>query len=174
MAFDSTISGTAANSYVTVTSCDDYMSLRYENDLWPVTTPLKERIIVTAVRRLDSEAFGGTITDDDQALQWPREDVFDRNSVVYANTAIPQNLINAVCEMAYFILEDECRVAGDQALHDMENLSGLSTTIDGNSINYTIRAGAKANKLPQKVQQELKAIGQGAWKGGQKVTRLAR
>jgi len=175
MAFDSTISGTSANSYISVSEADDYFTLRYENALWTaLATAVKESILVTATRRLDVELYSGYKTLQAQTLQFTRAVIYDSDGLSLSSTAIPINMINAICEMVYFILTSDERLMSDDLLHDAENLSSFSGTIDGMSVSYAIRADAKANKLPQEVIVELTAIGNGVWKKSRKVTLIKR
>lgn len=175
MAFDSTISGSGSNSYITVAQADDYFSLRYESSLWDsITAPAtKEKLSVSATRRIDAEKYFGFKTAISQALQFPRESIYDRDGLAYDANEIPRNLISAVCEMIYFILNQDERLLGDSLLHDAENLSGFSGSIDGMGFNLSIRADAKANKLPQEVITELVAMG-GVWKKSKRTTILKR
>lgn len=173
MAFDTTISGASATSYITVAQADDYFEFRHENDLYPSDLLTKQKLLVSATRRLDAELYNGYKTIPAQALQFPRTVIYDRDGLSYATDAIPQNMINAVCEMIYAILKDDERLMGDDLLRDMENVSSFSGSIDGMAVSYAIRADAKANKLPQEVITELKAMGD-VWKKSQKVTLLKR
>lgn len=172
MSFVSTVSGTTSNSYISVAQADAYFAYRYDNSLWPTSTKDKERLLVTATRRIDQEVFTALKSITTQSLQWPRSPVFDRDGNSISNTTIPQNIINAVCEYAYFLLQSGSRTISDLSLHDLENLESYSASLDGvGSESYTLKkGGVKANKLPQTVIDELVALGSGVWIKTNKAT----
>lgn len=169
LVFDATLSGAASNSYITVEQANSYMEGRYENTLWPTTTTDIQRLLVSATRRIDSERFDGLKTTTTQRLQWPRQAIFDRDGFTYSSTALPQNLINAICEYAYWLLQQDERIMSEVELHDAAMMT--SNNIGPISQSY---GRIEANKLPANVVKELEAIGPGAWKQKSQATKLYR
>lgn len=167
--FDSTLTGTTSNSYITVDQANDYFDGRYENALWPSTADDIQRLLVTATRRIDSEFFGGIKTTTTQSLQWPRDAVADREGLIYSSAELPQNLINAVCEYAYWLLQQDDRILSEVELHD-------AAMMKANNIGPISQqfGNVKADKLPANVEKELNAIGPGAWRGKTQPSQMFR
>ncbi len=64
-----------AESYVSVSDCDAYHT-KMGHDAWTGSTAVKEAALRKATQYIDARyAFLGTVVDEDQALQWPREDI---------------------------------------------------------------------------------------------------
>lgn len=157
--FDATIGGTASNSYATTAELDDYFDGRYPNDLWTgLSTTDKQRIAVTATRRLEQESWSGVKVDETQALDFPRDAIFNSEGRSYSTTEIPTGLVNALGELAYFLLSSDDRILSELDLHDANSLSTYSV----GPLDYGFKGKIKANELPQNVKDELDAIGD-AW-----------
>lgn len=179
MAFDSTLSGTAANSYIDLTTADAFFTLHLDGSYWTaLPTATKQAALVQATNRLDMEVFGGRPTVDGQRLQWPRSFVVDRNQYYQENrvqvmggqyyidsTVQPKELQDAVCEMALHLLKIK---EGDFTVdeNDLETLASYKV----GPIDVTIKPNLKADRLPSKVKSLLKAIGLNAWSGEKPLT----
>lgn len=119
MALDATISGANANSYPTLA----YANLFFENFLlpnaWDSAVPDdQERALMTATQWLEEYDYIVTPATAMQALKWPGFSIFDAdgNLVVnsgnapalvlgrYDETVIPTPLLNATCELAFYLL----------------------------------------------------------------------
>jgi len=159
--FDATIGGEDSNSYCTVEQADDYMDARLSTDAWDaLSTSDKESALAMATRRINAERFGGRKTAQSQALQFPREVIYDKDGYVYDSNVIPQELINATCEMALFYLErDEEGIVTEYELHDAQYIESYGV----GPLSYKFKKGAKADGLPNAVQRELRAMGLGVW-----------
>lgn len=104
------------NSEVGHVSADSYVSLEFANAFfvnsvantsWPTSDPLKEAALVEATRVLDSQFdWYGDIATPTQALRWPRINAFDMDSRAIASDVVPKLLKEAVCNLAYFLLQN--------------------------------------------------------------------
>lgn len=108
MAFDATSGGASANSFVSVAEADTYFSYHRFASLWTeAETPDKEKALVMATRRLDTENYFGQKVTTTQALKWPRYDVFDEDGIAVPTTAIPQRIKDATCDLALEYLRSD-------------------------------------------------------------------
>lgn len=177
MAFDSTLSGTAANSYIDVATADAFFTLHLDGSYWTaLPTATKQAALVQATNRLDMEVFGGRPAVDGQRLQWPRSFIVDRNqdyddrvsvggNYYISSTVQPKELQDAVCEMALHLLKIK---EGDFTVdeNDLETLQSYKV----GPIDVTIKPNLRADRLPSKVKSLLKAIGLNAWAGEKPLT----
>lgn len=108
MAIDTTVGGTAADSYGTLADWLTYILNQKNVDLSADgdTAAKHESDLRQAAAAIDRNwTYKGIRADSTQALQWPRTitDLIDGFSV--ANDSIPQAIINAQFELAYLIHE---------------------------------------------------------------------
>lgn len=95
---------TGAESYASVAYSNSYHSL-IGNESWSdLDNSTKEQCLRKATQYMQSKYFSkwqGIKRDDDQALDWPRENViiFGTSSLV-ANSIIPNEIKNACCLLA--------------------------------------------------------------------------
>lgn len=109
-----------ANSYATAAEWDAYNETRYPQ--FAITSDdVKEALLIQATRTLDlslsgirrsikingepsyfvvGQKWSGAPTTTTQALAWPRTGMYDRNGNAIASNVIPQDLKNAICELA--------------------------------------------------------------------------
>ena len=112
-----------------------------------------------ATNRIDAETFQGRRTDLTQSLQWPRSWVVARDFNVDSDI-IPRELKIATFEMALHYLKMK---AGEFTVdeNDLETLDKYKI----GPLDVQIKANIKADRIPTKVKQLLKAIGPHAWSG---------
>lgn len=117
---DTTVGGTAANSYVTVGEADQYALERIPvATAWnAAATDTKSAALMMACRRLQQEEFygqpikpfGPDLTgagSTGQALSWPRWGVTDINKFpIVVQTQIPSFVKRAQMELAFALLAD--------------------------------------------------------------------
>jgi DnaT-like ssDNA binding protein len=160
-AFDTTVGGAIANSYVTEQQAEDFLDARLNSDAWTgAGADDKKRALLMAAQRLQVENWLGNRVTSTQRLAWPRIDVAKVDPVgvafgyggrwgygyqfaeVYKSDEIPQPVKDAQCELALALLEgfDE---SGEEAMD--------SFTTDGVSVK--LRAEKPAGGLPPKVSQ---------------------
>jgi hypothetical protein len=176
--FDSTVKGPNSNSYVSLDDADTYFGGHTSFESWDVLSDQeKQRYLVRATTRLDYENYGGWPTENtNQALQWPRKWVTERNYLnsqdflAYADGSfyqdpdtIPKQLKIAVYELALSWIEDK---EGDHPI-SRKDQSRLSRKKIG-PLDYNIRYES-STKLPGEVIKALKAIGPDGWKGDRKI-----
>lgn len=174
MSFDSTLSGSASNSYIDVATADNHFQFHLQGqEYWTsLPTPTKQAALVQATNRLDAENYSGRPTLDSQNLQWPRSFVVSRNrrptdvvqdvggAFYIDNDIIPKPLIEATCELALHLLKQQ---AGESTVDD-EDLETLSSMKIG-PLDVSIKDGIKADRLPTRVKRLLSSIGMNAWTG---------
>ena len=86
---DATLSGAAANSYVTLAAADTYFETVPDSSTWTSkTTDQKNRALISATRWIDALSFYGDRCTTTQALKWPRED-YTVDGIDLACTLIP-------------------------------------------------------------------------------------
>lgn len=106
MGIDATIGGVNANSYPTLA----YANSLFENFLlpnaWDSATPDdQERALMTATQWLEEYDYVGRAATLTQALKWPRYGISDELILgLYDETEMPTPLLNATCELAFYLL----------------------------------------------------------------------
>ena len=93
-----------ADSYLSEADADTYHTNHSNSASWSgATTATKEAALRMATQYLDA-VYGmlwlGTRTNELQALDFPRQDIFDRDGFVVSSTAVPQEIKNACAEAA--------------------------------------------------------------------------
>lgn len=113
MTIDATVGGPSANSYITAADALIYFEGRFGASGYVNASDAdREKLLRTAVTFLDSRVtWIGDIKDQTtpQALAWPR--VFDftldtPEDILVLGVAIPQDLKNAQCELALFVVDN--------------------------------------------------------------------
>jgi len=145
------------NSYVTVAEADTYFETRLETSAWDdATTVEQEASLVQSTSEMDNNTYIGYIADEDQELNWPREDAyyFDKRKglqVTFENTEIPTMLKNAVYEQALHLLTnpDASSSAGS---------SGTYENISVGSISLSDTTSTSSAKVPNQSRFALKLI----------------
>jgi hypothetical protein len=81
---DTTIGGTAANSYCTVAETDIYFDSRLNSTSWAnAVADDKICALIMAAARLNEENWRGCRVTSTQALAWPRYDVEKKDAIDY-------------------------------------------------------------------------------------------
>lgn len=174
--FDATVSGPASNSYVTVAEANDYFAAHLEASYWPTKDTDKQAALVMATNRIDMESFGGSVTDGEQSLQWPRQFIMRRGTTddtqytasgtYYRDSAtIPQEVKKATFEQALHYL----KMSAGEFTVDENDLETLTKYKIG-PLDVSIAPNMKADRLPSKVKNLLQATGPNAWNGENPLT----
>lgn len=145
---DATVGGTDSNSYATRAEANTYFDNRLNATTWSaLSDDDKDRALITATSRIEQESFVGTVADEDQALQWPRDGVVDRNGNEVLETEIPQQVKNAQYEYALTLTGGTTQLLP----------SGLDqfTEVKVGSIQVKMKDGFIEGKLPDNVYREL-------------------
>lgn len=103
---DATVGGTSSNTYALVAAADTYLDERLRSSAWTGESDVdvKERALIMATRQIDVLDFKGYKNSADQALEWPRSDVYDRDGEPYATDSIPTLIQHATFELALDLL----------------------------------------------------------------------
>lgn len=89
---------TGANSYISVANFQTYVS-----DRGLTITGTEEDLLIQAMDYLESLDYVGYRYTEDQTLEWPRADAVKKRIYWYDVDEIPQELIDAQCEVALAI-----------------------------------------------------------------------
>lgn len=104
---NSTTGDAAADSYVSLEYANAFFASSVSNTAWPADDPKKEAALIESTRILDSQfEWAGDIASSSQALRWPRTGAYDLDGREYASNNIPKILKDAVCNYAYFLLQN--------------------------------------------------------------------
>ena len=109
---DATLSGTSANSYVTLAAADTYFETVPDSSDWTgKTTDAKNRALISATRWIDGLSFYGDRCTTTQALKWPRDN-YTVDGVDLACTLIPEGIKVATYELARALANDTNAITG--------------------------------------------------------------
>lgn len=124
VAIDATVGGASANSYVTLATANTYVEGRLNASTWDAASDdNKNRALVEAALELQYMRWLGERVTDTQALSWPREWVVnpdDPNYDYYDETAIPDRIATAQCELAFQFIK-----AGSTDVAALDSLYGI-------------------------------------------------
>lgn len=154
MAFDATVGGAAATSYVAVAAALSYFEDRLHAEAFQDAGPGKqEDALVMATRRLEQLGYLGRRSTSTQRLAWPRAGIRNSEGCWLDSTTIPEQLTAATCELALALLQadpDE-EFAGD-------GLGGV-TSLSLGPLSFSRQEGGTADKdLPKRVKQNLAGL----------------
>lgn len=122
LVFDTTVGGTAANSYTTIQEAEDYNDARLFSTWDAVALADRQAALVWATRILDySFDWAGAKYTIEQALRWPRYSVLDRDGQLFDSTEIPAELKDAVSELARLLAStDRAADSGTEGLKKLK------------------------------------------------------
>jgi len=119
------------NSYVSLADADAYFDNKLDVAAWTdASTTQKEQALVTATRTLDTLPWLGTVRDESQTLAFPREGSYvdpARGSIIYFGTTPPQRILDATCELAYHLLNND-GLLDDVGTVDAVSIGSISIT----------------------------------------------
>lgn len=135
---DTTVAGSAANSYVTVAEADAYLETTgYDLTGWTAlgSGAKKERTLTLGCHVLETfpvkgssaqeayyDSVGWPETYDSQRLKFPRD---EDTQPVYGSAAIPAEVKESQCELAYLVVfQDFCKANPHEAVLDEISVSG--------------------------------------------------
>lgn len=150
LTLNAVVGGASANSYVTLAEAIAYFEARLATQAWDSNTALHERALVAATARLDQCLFVGLKANTTQRLKWPRVGVRDDDDRAVEDDIIPQNIKDAQCEIALYLL----------AGNDTDRLAptGLEpfSSITAGDVTLNLRDDAAAGgALPAQVHRYL-------------------
>lgn len=102
------------NSYVSESEADSYFDDRLYVQAWTDATPAqRESALIMASRAVDGQNYAGSVTNDSQAMAWPRQGVYDRERRAIDSAVVPQAVKDAQCEVALALLTEDPAEARD-------------------------------------------------------------
>lgn len=139
-----------ANSYLTVVEAQAYFDSRAAVPGWE-DADSQEALLIMATRLIDhvlsgvrmympargnmaayfrvGPAWTGAATDGVQALAWPRTGMYNRNGYAIASTVIPQDLKNAVAELAGALGTKDLLLDNDIAVQGITGVKAGSVSV---------------------------------------------
>lgn len=103
---DTTVGGSSANSYAGFAGANAYFSESLGRQAWAARSQSDREIaLIHATRVLDQYmVWQGYKASDDQALEWPRTDAYDKVGLAIDSSVIPMPVVFATYELAYHLL----------------------------------------------------------------------
>jgi hypothetical protein len=98
------------NSYIDVADATAYLVDHINAADWSATSATKQaQALVTATRMLDRQPWLGTKYQQapTQVLDWPRSGLTDDEGQEIDETAVPQFILDATCELALALIQDD-------------------------------------------------------------------
>jgi hypothetical protein len=142
-----TAGSASANTYLTLAEADAYHDTRLSVTDWTdATDDTKNKSLLMATRLIDDMfAWVNSQTDSVQALRWPRSGMLDANERDYIdNDVIPQELKNAVAELARQL------IAEDRTVDDDIETKRI-TSLTAGPVSLSFGEGVKAKVIPDAV-----------------------
>jgi len=157
--FDTTIGGISSTSYVTVEEFNNYVEKLVDADGIPKSsqTTLIKKFLIAATEVVDADLYNstGNVTDSTQALEYPRTGISDRRGNAIDENTIPQELKDAVCEMAIYLSQNELNHAQFDNWED-----AIESASAGGTVNFTYSIKSKPTTLlPSRVKFLLQRMG---------------
>lgn len=109
-----------AQAYADVATVDAYCTARGYSD-WTGTDATKEAAILRAMAYIDGLPWRGLKASEDQALEWPRGWVEDKNGYAVSAYVVPAQVVHALCEVALRELQSSGSSLPDLGRDDMLN-----------------------------------------------------
>lgn len=151
---DATIGGANSNSYATLAYANQFFESMLKPNAWDEAVPDdQERALMTATQWLEEYDYIGRVATLTQALKWPRFGftLSSTNIVVdalvlgkYNETQMPVPLLNATCELAFYLLT--LGAAGGAAALTT-GLGPISSLKIGNSVEVRYQQQVSANTV---------------------------
>lgn len=91
---------TDANTYTTVSGAGVYFEQYGEAGWDSLTDTQKQQALLKAMRYLDNLPWKGVKYAQDQAVAWPRSEVYDRDDRLVDDDVVPEVVVAAQCELA--------------------------------------------------------------------------
>lgn len=157
--FDTTVGGTSSTSYVTVAEFNEYVEKLVNTDNIPKSsqTTLIKKLLIAATEAVDVEVSnsGGSVTDSTQRLEYPRTGITNRRGNAIADDVLPQELKDAVSEMAIWLYQNDANHASHDNWDDEVSSASIGSSI---SLSYDTN-GKPSTLIPERVKFLLSYIG---------------
>jgi hypothetical protein len=136
---------TGSNSYVSAADLTTYGTDRGVT----ISAANPEDLLIEAMDYLESLEYIGDRYTEDQELEWPRSGAVKKKHWTYDNTEIPQDLIDAQCEVALAI------DASNSPLANVER-STIKEKVGDLEVEY--KAGSSSSVIVKKINTKLKDL----------------
>lgn len=167
MALIATPGAVDANSYATLDEANAFHEATLNAGVWATASiATKEIALQWATRLLDEQVdWVGEIVSADQALRWPRFDVYSRDGILLESDSIPMFLKNATAELAkQLIASDRTAESSSTGIAEL--------TVD--VIKVVFDKTEKKAVLPPAVYAMVKAYGMASDGSGFSTAKLIR
>lgn len=137
-----------ANSYCTLAEAQAYHDVHLYASAWTDAEDDNKVIaLIWATRTLDEmcEWAGDKVTQE-QALRFPRYNVYDQDGFIQVHTAIPQWLKNATAELARHLLTKDRLQSMEDAITGLKSVQAGPVAVEFDSMD-------RITVFPQSVQQ---------------------
>lgn len=167
MPLDATPGGSQSNSYCLLVEANAYHAQTLNASAWTAASDANKEIALQwATRILDEQVeWVGEIASADQALRWPRFDVYTRDNILLDSDSIPTFLKNATAELAKQLLASD-RTAESSSVGIAE------LTVD--VVRIVFDKNEQKAVLPPSVYNMVKAYGMANDGAGFSMARLIR
>jgi hypothetical protein len=122
--FDAVPTSATMNSYVSVSDADDFFASKYipsDAEPWSeLETAVKQALLCSATRVLNTFIYGGLKTSQAQPLQWPRSGMYTNEGTAWPSATVAVPMQQATCEQAFWIWQEQNRELSDTALQQYE------------------------------------------------------
>jgi hypothetical protein len=165
---DATVGGASANSYCTLVEANAYHDTRLQSTSWDdASNDQRNRALITATSLLDEHLeWGGNAVDEDQALCWPRSEMYDRNGNAIDDDAIPSKLKAATAEFARLLID------ADRMADTTEGIAAAS--VGSIEVQFDAANPAPRKVVPEAVYEMVKLWVEGSPYGSGGVVPLVR
>lgn len=152
---DATVGGTDSNSYVTLAESETYFENRpFSTDWIALTDDEKSQYLIYSTMMIDNMLVPyGTIASDTQALNFPREDLYDCNGREIEDDVIPDGIKRAQMEQAIYLFS-----SGDITSKPSLLTQGFKSAKVGD-LSITVDKLNVANKLADQTMNFLRCYG---------------
>lgn len=119
------------NSFVTMDEAQAYFDERFDSQIWlEISNEDKEKLLITATKKINTFDFCGDKEDKSQDLEFPRD------------FGTPQDIKDAVCEEALQIAKNE---KDPHAKNKEQGIASIS--LGAGSVSYNAEAKSEESKL---------------------------
>jgi len=143
------------NSYVDLTSADDYFEDRIDSASWDAADDtLKEKALVTATTIIDERPWIGSAVSPSQALAWPRKNAIYYDTrmgqeITIADTVVPERVKTAVYEQALHLIDNEDLMLQTVKNYESISIGSISLTDSNNETTRISLTPSLATKMIQ-------------------------
>ena len=120
------------NSYITLEDANTYFADRLNSTEWDsATDPDKSKALIQATKIIDTKQYFGYKTSETQLLKFPRIGLC-YDGVKIDSSIVHQNVKDAVCELAIWLLQDDFTAPNDLAQFNSVELGALKVETSSN------------------------------------------